>query len=308
MDIGSLVDLADLGADPQRFYTVATLVTVVVTAGILALLRLPGAWTPLRTWFVILPVALGAMWLGQGAWTMLVAVVSVLGFKEYARVTGLYRQRLFVLVAYASIVALNVFAALGRYDVFMAIPTWTVLAMALVPIVLRRTEGMLQWFALAIVGAIFYGAFLAHLSYLYGSSLGLGYLLFVLLMTQLNDALQYIYGKAVGRHRWTPISPNKTVEGSLLAGITILVLTFLQAPIAFPWVPPWGVLVAGLIITIGGQVGDLTMANVKRNAGVKDFGALLPGHGGLTDRLNSLMVTAPVFAHVMGYLFGGFPS
>jgi phosphatidate cytidylyltransferase len=159
----------------------------------------------------------------------------------------------------------------------MAIPTWAVLAMALVPIVLRRTEGMLQWYALSIVGAIFFGYFLAHLSFLYGSSKGLGYLLFVLLMTQLNDALQYIYGKAVGRHRWTPISPNKTVEGSLLAGITIVPLTFLQAPVAFPWVPPIGVLAAGLIVTIGGQVGDLTMANVKRNAGVKDFGTILPG-------------------------------
>ena len=82
MDIGPIVDLTDLGADPLRFYTLATLVTVVVTAGLLALLRLPGAWTPLRTWFLILPVALGAMWLGQGAWTVLVTVVSVLGFKE----------------------------------------------------------------------------------------------------------------------------------------------------------------------------------------------------------------------------------
>ena len=266
------------------------------------------SWTAFRTWFVILPLALGALWLGQGAWTIAVAVVSILAFKEYARVTGLYREPLFVLLVYGSIITENLFAFLGRYDVFMAIPTWAVLAMALVPIVLRRTEGMLQWYALAIVGAIFYGYFLAHLSYLYGSSLGLGYLLFVLLMTQLNDALQFIYGKAVGRHRWTPISPNKTVEGSLLAGATIVVLTFLQAPIVVPGVPPWGVLAAGLIITIGGQVGDLTMANVKRNAGVKDFGAILPGHGGLTDRLNSLMITAPAFAHIMGYLFGGFPS
>jgi phosphatidate cytidylyltransferase len=295
-------------SDPLLFYTVATFVTVVITVGLLVVLRLPGAWTPLRTWFVILPVALGAMWLGQAAWAVLVAVVSIVAFKEYARVTGLYRHTPFVLLVYAAIVTENLFAFIGRYDVFMAITTWTVLALALVPIVLRRTEDMLQWFALAVVGAIFYGYFLAHLSFLYGSSLGLGYLLFVLLMTQLNDALQYLYGKAVGRHRWTPISPNKTIEGSLLAGVTIVVLTFLQAPIAFPWVPPWGVLAAGIIITIGGQVGDLTMANVKRNAGVKDFGVILPGHGGLTDRLNSLMVTAPVFAHFMGYLFGGFPS
>ena len=102
---------------------------------------------------------------------------------------------------------------------------------------------------------------------------------FVVLMTQLSDALQFLYGKAMGRRRWTPISPNKTVEGSLLAGVTIVILTFLQASVAMPEVPPQGVLIAGLIIAIGGQIGDLTMANVKRNAGVKDFGTVLPGHG-----------------------------
>ncbi|MEA2025438.1 MAG: phosphatidate cytidylyltransferase [Chloroflexota bacterium] len=295
-------------SDPLLFYTLATAVTVVLTMALLAVLRLPGAWVPLRTWFVILPVALGAMWLGHGAWTLFVTVISIVAFKEFAKVTGLYRQTLFVLVVYGAIIAANLFAFIGRYDFFMAVPTWAILSLALVPILLRRSEGMLQWFALAIVGVVFYGYFLAHLSYLYGSPAGLGLLLFVVLMTQLNDALQYIYGKAVGRHHWTPISPNKTVEGSLLAGGTIVVLTFLQAWIVFPHVPPQGVLIAGLIIAIGGQIGDLTMANVKRNAGVKDFGAILPGHGGLTDRLNSLMVTAPAFAHIMGYLYGGFPT
>jgi phosphatidate cytidylyltransferase len=298
----------DLGSDPLAFYTIATAVVVILTSGLLAVVHISGAWTPLRTWFLILPVALGAIWLGQGAWTVFVASVSILAFKEFARVTGLYRERLFVFLVYGAIITENVFAYLGRYDVFMAIPTWAILALALVPIVERRTESMLQWYALSVVGAVFFGYFLAHLSYLAGSSAGLGYLLFVLLNTQLNDALQYLYGRSVGRHHWTPISPNKTVEGSLLAMVTIVVLTFLQAPIAFPQVPPLGVLAAGLIVSIGGQVGDLTMANVKRNVGVKDFGHALPGHGGLTDRLNSLMVTAPAFAHFMGYLFGGFPS
>lgn len=301
------MDTQTLTTDPLLFYTAAVVATVVVTIVVLTVLRIPGAWVPFRTWFLILPVALGAMWLGHGAWAVFVTVVSMAGFREFARVTGLHRHTLFTLVVYGAIVAQNVFAFVGYYDWFMATLTWTILSLALVPIVLRRTEGMLQWFALAIVGAVFYGYFLAHLTYLYGSSAGLGLLLFVVLMTQLNDGLQYLYGKAVGRHRWTPISPNKTVEGSLLAGVTIVILTFLQASIAFPEVPPRGVLMAGLIIAIGGQIGDLTMANVKRNAGVKDFGTVLPGHGGLTDRLNSLMVTAPVFAHAMGYLYGGFP-
>jgi phosphatidate cytidylyltransferase len=302
------MDIEALLAEPLHFYTVAAVAVVALTMVLLAVLRMREAWTPLRTWFVILPVALGAMWLGHGTWAVFVTLVSLIGFKEYARVTGLYRYVLFVLVVYGAIVIQNAYAYVAWYDWFQATPTWAILALALVPIVMRRSEGMLQWFALAIVGVVFYGYFLAHLTYLYGSPDGLGYVLFVVLMTQLNDALQYIYGKAVGRHRWTPISPNKTVEGSLLAGTTIVALTFLQAPIVFPQLPPQGVLIAGLVITVGGQVGDLTMANVKRNAGVKDFGSSLPGHGGFTDRLNSLMVTAPVFAHVMGYLYGGFPS
>lgn len=306
------VDLEAL-TDPLVFYTLATAVVLVAASLLFWVIHLPGGFVPIRTWLVILPIALGTLWLGeligsQLPWALLIATVSVFGFREFARVTGLEREPLFVGLVSASIVLQSVFAMAGRYDVFMALPTWSILVLAIVPIVLNRTERMLQYLALSVVGVVFYGYFLAHLTYLATSSLGLGYVLYVVLATQFNDALGFVYGKTLGRRRWTPISPNKTIEGSLLAGATTVILTFGQAPIAFPDVPPWGVLAAGLIVGIGGQIGDLTMANVKRNAGVKDFGSLLPGHGGLTDRLNSLMVTAPAFAHFMGYCFGGFPS
>jgi phosphatidate cytidylyltransferase len=300
-------------SDPLVFYTIATIAILVIASILFAVVHVPGGFLPIRTWLVILPIALGALWLGelvgsQLPWAMLVATVSVVGFREFARVTGLAREPLFCAVVIAAIVLQNVFALANRYDVFMALPMWAILGVAVVPIILNRTEHMLQDLALSIVGIVFYGYFLAHLTYLATSPLGLGYVLFVTLATQLNDGLGFVFGKTLGRHHWTPISPNKTVEGSLLAAITTVLLTFAQAPVAFPQVPPPGVLAAGLIIAIGGQVGDLTMANVKRNAGVKDFGTLLPGHGGLTDRLNSLMITAPAFAHFMGYLFGGFPA
>lgn len=301
-------DLATLLRQPLGFYTAATIVVVVCVSALLAVIRLPGVWVPIRTWLVMLPVVLGALWLGTWAWVILVGAVSFVAFKEFAKVTGLYRERLFVLVVYAAIVAENVAAYVGAYDIFMAAPTWAILAILLVPIVLNRTEGMLQCVALSTVGVIFHGYFLAHLSYLAHSDPTAGYVLYVVLGTQLNDALGFLYGKTLGRHRWTPISPNKTLEGSILAATTTVVLAFGQWWIAFPQVPAWGVVAAGLILGIGGQIGDLTMANVKRNVGVKDFGTLLPGHGGITDRVNSLMVTAPAFAHFMGYLFGGFPN
>jgi phosphatidate cytidylyltransferase len=293
--------------DPLTFYTVATAVTVVVVSALLALVRLPGAWVPIRTWLIMLPIALGALWLGQLAWIALITVISLVAFFEFARVTKLAEVRPLVAVVVVAIVAENLFALLGAYNLFMATPMWAILALILVPIFLNRTERMLENVMLAGGGVIFFGYFLAHMSYLQRSPLGLGYLLYVMLGTQLNDAFGFIFGKLFGRHRWTPISPNKTVEGSLAAAATTLLLAFAQWKIAMPNVPLWGVVAAGLIVGLGGQVGDLTMANVKRNVGVKDFGNLLPGHGGVTDRVNSLMITVPAFAHFMGFLFGGFP-
>ena len=294
--------------DPKVVYTAFVAVALLVGVGVAALARMGAAWVPLRTWLFILPPLMAAVWLGAGVWTVFVAAVSMYGFKEYAKASGLYRERAFVVVVLAAIAGINLAAFVQRYDFFMAASMWAVLALVIVPVVLNRTELMLQWLALSIVGVTLYAFFLSHLSWLYQSPLGLGYLLYVLVATALNDVLAFIFGKSLGRHHWTRLSPNKTVEGSILALLITIVLAFVQAPFAFPHVPPWGVLLAGVIIGVGGQMGDLMMALLKRNIGIKDWGHLLPGHGGLSDRLNSYMITAPVFAHVMGFLFGGFPA
>jgi phosphatidate cytidylyltransferase len=301
------VELArTLVQDPLRAYTAFAVVAGLLLSAAIVVARLRAAWEPLRTWLFILPAILLPLWLGPLGWAVFVTIVSVFGFKEFARTSGLYAERAFVLVVYAAIVAINGAAYLRNDGIFLVLPLWTVLALTLVPIVLNRTELMLQWFALSVVGLTFYGFFLGHLTWLSQAPVGIGPLLFVLFSTQLNDVLAYVYGKRFGRHRWTVLSPNKTVEGSVLAALTTLALAFVQAPVALPHLSLWGVALAGLLIGVGGQVGDLTMALVKRSAGVKDFGNLLPGHGGITDRANSLMVTTPIFTHAIGFLFGRF--
>src|SRR5205823_1767562 len=167
----------------------------------------------------------------------LITLLSIFGFKEFARATGLYRERLFVLSVYLSMIAANALAYFGRFGLFMVVPMWAVALLTVVPIVRNRTEGMLQAFSLSVLGVVYFGWFLAHLTYLAGWDGGLGLVLFV--------------GAA-------------------------------------------------------GQIGDLTLANFKRNVGIKDFGNLLPGHGGILDRLNSLTVVAPVGFHFVRFFFGGF--
>jgi phosphatidate cytidylyltransferase len=302
------VDVTALTSDPLRFYTVFTAVGFGLMGLVIAATRLASAWTPYRTWMLMLPLVFGALWLGELAWAAFVTIVSIYAFKEFAKATGLYHETLSVLVVYAAIVAMNFFAFLPHYGFFMVAPLWAVGALTLIPIIRNRTEGMLQAFALSVVGVVYFAWFLAHLTYLAQAPSGLGYVIYVVLATQFNDALAFMFGKKLGRHRWTVISPNKTVEGSLFALATSIALAFLNWGIAFPHVPWWGVLAAGVIIGVGGQIGDLTMANVKRNVGIKDFGTLLPGHGGVLDRVNSLMLVAPVFFHFMGYFFGSFPG
>lgn len=289
---------------PLPAYTALVIIALVVLSAVAWLARLGAAWVPIRTWLIMLPAILVPLWIGPGAWAAFVTLVAILGCKEFAKTTGLYAQRPFMLVVYAAIVAVNLAAYLRNDGIFITLPMWSFLALTLVPIILNRTESMVQWFALSVMAITFYGFFLGHLVWLAGTPAGLGHLLYVITATQLNDVLAFLGGKLGGRHRWTALSPNKTIEGSLFAFVATVLLAFAHWPIAFPQLPWHGVLLAGVIVGAGGQVGDLTMALIKRNAGVKDFGGLLPGHGGITDRTNSLMITAPTYTHAMGFIHG----
>src|SRR5205809_392407 len=151
-------------AQPLPAYTALAALGVLVFGAFLRLTRLRAGWTPYRTWLVMLPIIFAALWLGIWGWALLVTILSVYGFKEFARATGLYRERLFVLVVYAAMLAANVAAYFGRFGLFMVAPVWAVGALTLVPIIRNRTEGMLQHFALSVVGIVYFGWFLAHLT------------------------------------------------------------------------------------------------------------------------------------------------
>jgi len=127
-------------------------------------------------------------------------------------------------------------------------------------------------------------------------------LLFFVLIVQLSDVLQYVWGKLLGKTKIVPnISPNKTWEGFLGGvGCATLVGTALW------WVTPFKPCQAAymsLIITLMGFAGGLTMSAIKRDRGVKDYGMLIEGHGGILDRIDSLCFAAPVFFHLTRYFF-----
>jgi phosphatidate cytidylyltransferase len=115
----------------------------------------------------------------------------------------------------------------------------------------------------------------------------------------------YIVGKSLGGPKLAPqTSPNKTVSGSLGALLLTTMLVYWLGGFVFPegrLAQPVQRLALGLVISIGGQFGDLTVSAIKRDIGIKDTGAIIPGHGGVLDRANSLLLSAPAMFHFVNY-------
>jgi phosphatidate cytidylyltransferase len=121
-------------------------------------------------------------------------------------------------------------------------------------------------------------------------------------VVEMSDVLQYISGKTLGRHKIIPeVSPNKTWEG-FLGGIATAMLLSLGIRFLTPFSIVETLLVS-LLITVAGFFGGAVMSAVKRDFGVKDFGSVIPGHGGMLDRVDSLCYAAPIFFHYVRYFY-----
>ena len=127
-------------------------------------------------------------------------------------------------------------------------------------------------------------------------------LLYLIIVVQLSDVLQYVFGKTLGKHRIVPkVSPNKTWEGTI-GGIGSASLVGAALWWVTPFSPGEAWLIA-LLICLAGFAGGLVMSAIKRDRGVKDFGTLIEGHGGVLDRIDSLCFAAPVFFHLVRYFY-----
>ena len=260
-------------------------------------------WLRLGSWLVLLPLMFGPVLAGR-AWTIgAVAILGLLCLGEFVRATGLFRERLSVLVVAAGILLVN-FAALDHwYGLYVALWPLVTIVILMASIPQDRPEGYIQRSALAIFGFMLLGAGLSHLGFL-ANDPGYRPLVLMLLATvALNDVAAFTFGKLLGGPKLLPAtSPNKTISGALgaLATTTALV-AFLGSQIfaGTPLAHPAWLLGLGLLVSIAGQCGDLMLSSIKRDLGIKDMGAVLPGHGGIMDRFNSLLLVAPAVFHLV---------
>lgn len=261
-----------------------------------------------RSWAILVPLLIGPVLLGA-AWTIAaVALLSLLCYREFARATGLFRERSISVVVVLGIVAITFSVADHWYGLFAAVPALTTVLIAIVAILPDEPKGYIQRVGLGAIGFLLFGVCLGHLGYMANDADFRPILLLLLVTVELNDVFAYISGKTLGHRKITPkTSPNKTLGGALGALVltTALVSTLGHYVFAGSRVDqPLTLLGLGLIVSLAGQFGDLMLSSIKRDIGIKDMGVLIPGHGGLLDRFDSLILVAPAVFHYVGYLRG----
>jgi len=265
------------------------------------------------SWLVIAGVGLLVVFAGRIPTIVGVTLLGIYAFKEFARASGLYRDWWLTGAVYAGIVTVGIASVMshprgeepgtGWYGFFAAAPVFAIALILLIPILRNRARGELQRMSLAIVGFIYIGWMFGHLGFLANAVNAYGFLCYIIFATALSDVSAFTFGKIFGRRPLrSEISPNKTWEGALGAFGVAMILPWLLR-FSFPFFGTRELILTGLIVGIGGQLGDLSISVIKRDIGTKDMAATIPGHGGILDRIDSLIYAAPLFMHMAGYYY-----
>ena len=265
----------------------------------------------IRAWWVMCVVLAVAVVTGTPGSVILFALISVLALREFVTLisTRLSDHRALLWIFFVITPLQYVLVGFERYGMFIIlIPVYAFLLLPVRNAITGDAERFLERTAVVQWGLMISVYNVSHAPALLALDIP-GYegenaklLVFLILVVQGSDVLQYVWGKLLGRRKIAPaISPNKTWEG-FVGGVASAVVMGTALWWATPF-NPWQAAAMSLAITLMGFAGGLTMSAIKRDRGVKDYGSLIEGHGGVLDRIDSLSFAAPIFFHLTRYFF-----
>lgn len=257
------------------------------------------------TALVLLPVAIAAVWFDQPLpwFTVFMVVWGLAAVHEFYRMVTVAKV---TPLASLGLVATLLIILSPHLDQARTPLLLTIIAMVSLVwlLMLPRKEGAFTAWAWTVAGVLYVGWLLSYLVALRGMEGGRNWVFFALFTTFASDSAAFFIGRAFGKRPLAPhISPRKTWEGAIagvVGAVALSLLFLLPTPLALP-VGPRQVVVLGALVSVFGQLGGLVESLLKRNSGVKDSSNLLPGHGGLLDRQDSV-----VFAGVVVYFYVSF--
>lgn len=264
-----------------------------------------------NSWWVMVIVIFSALALGPLATTLIFALVSFLALREFLTITPTRgADHLSLVVSFFLILPLQYWIVHTRwYGMFVIlIPVYAFVLIPMLATLGGDVTDFLERSARTQWGLMVCVYFISHIPMLVSLKteplqMGpAGPVLFLIAVTQGSDVFQYVWGKLCGKHPIVPrLSPKKTVEGFAGGVLTASLLgagMFRLTPFS-----PWQAGLVALLLCVTGFFGGLVMSAIKRSRGIKDWGTLIEGHGGMMDRIDSLCFSAPVYFHILRYFF-----
>jgi phosphatidate cytidylyltransferase len=265
----------------------------------------------INAWWIMVALIAVAFFFGKDGMTVLFALISFAALREFVTLTHTRRSDHWVLLAMFGIILPVQYWLVwtewyGLFTIF--IPVYCFLLMPALTAMQGDTERFLervsaqQWAVMLSVYCISHVPALLTLKVPGFEGRNLLLIAFLIIVVQGSDVLQYIFGKLLGRHKVAPqVSPSKTWEG-LIGGIVSASLLGAALSFLTPFSPMHAAGVAFMICLLG-FFGGLVASAIKRDQGVKDWGHLIEGHGGMLDRADSLVFAAPIFFHIVRYFW-----
>ena len=314
--------IADLIFHPSPVFLMVEIIVGILLFSTILIIALPRIFpnvrfpraelsSRLRSWWVMVGLTILAVTIDQRLSLIFLAGLSYISLKEFYTLVHLrLADRRAILLAYFAIVVQYWWVYTQWYGMFLIfVPVYMFLIIAFRLVIAGETQrfmtsaGKLHWGLMAFVFGLSHLAYLLKMKPTVSFEAGTtGLLIYLLFLAEFNDVLQYLFGKTLGRHKMTPsISPNKTWEG-FIGGLicTSLLAVLLRFLTPMSWEMALG---AGVLIGLTGPIGGMVMSAIKRDVGVKDSGSLIPGHGGVLDRVDSLCFSAPLFFHYLAYFY-----
>lgn len=264
-----------------------------------------------RAWWLMVAIFAVAFLLGPTVTLILFALTSFYCLREFITLTPTRpADHRAVATAFYLFIPLQYYLiGIDWQTLFaIAIPVYAFLLLPVLAVLSGETENFLertakiQWGLMLTVYCISHAPALLILDIPGHEGENFLWLFFLIAVVQLSDVLQYVFGKLYGKHKVAPrVSPSKTWEGLIGGGASAVLIGA-----ALFWITPFSPLEAGamaLAIVAAGFCGGLVLSAIKRSLGAKDWGAMIEGHGGALDRMDSVTFAAPIFFHLTNYFF-----
>ena len=254
---------------------------------------------------IVLPAVIILTWLGGIYFVLLIAITT--GIASYEISKMLHERKLISYPIISGILAFTYIILAHVLSGKMPIPIWipfTFLFLGTISILYLTSanssyKSYIQHPLSLITSSFFTAGFLGHAIFIRNGLNGLDWIILLIVIISLNDSGAFIFGKLIGNRPFFPsISPNKTFEGSIsgivLGTLGALIYKALTDMVEISFIH---ILILAIILTISGQIGDLFESGMKRMSKIKDSGNVIPGHGGVMDRLDSIVFTVAVLYH-----------